>query len=220
MPPRPTSPNSSYPGTCGRSAAGGTGVTALTSGAVRRPGSNSPTAASKRRNSPHRSRTSASSSGQPRHTSSGVFPASSSSSSSPGTRGSPAIGSPPQGCGGVAWRRHRPARGGRAEVGQPLRQQEPAEGRGVYDSAPAGSCPSPCSPWVILGGVFRSVSAGRGHDFGLDRPEQAIEAEGPVVTPLVDEERRGAVHAAANASHEVLSNPGGVDVFGQVPDEV
>jgi hypothetical protein len=72
---------------------------------------------------------------------------------------------------------------------------------------------------VILGGVVRSVSAGRGRDFGLDRPEQAFEAEGPIVTPLVDEERRSAVHAAANASHEVLSNPGGVDVFGQFPDE-
>src|SRR6516162_8943419 len=104
-----------------------------------------------------------------------------------------------------------------AEVGQPLRQQEPAEGRGVYYSAPAGSCPSPCSPWVILGGVVRS--AGRGRDFGLDRPEQAIEVEGPIVTPLVDEERRSAVHAAANASHEVLSNTGGVDVCGQFPDE-
>src|SRR5262245_58487169 len=171
-----------------------------------------------RRNSFHRSRTSASSSGQPRHTSSGVFPAASSSWSSPSTRGSAAIGSPPHGGGG-----HPAAaqtrQGGRAQVGQPLRQQEPAEGRGVYYSAPAGPCPSPCSPWVILGGVVRSVSAGRGRDFGLDRPEQAIEAEGPVVTPLVDEERRSAVHAAANAPHEVLSNPGAVDVFGQLPDE-
>src|SRR5262249_42404732 len=100
----------------------------------------------------------------------------------------------------VTQRRRGPAEGGRAEVGQPLRQQGPAEGRGVYSSARAGSCPSPSSPWVMLEGAVRSVSAGRGRDFDLDRPEQAIEAEGPVVTPFVDEERRSAVHATANAS--------------------
>src|SRR5262249_36869447 len=61
----------------------------------------------------------------------------------------------------------------RAEVGQPLHQQKPAEGRGVFYPAPAGSCPSPCSPWVTLGGVVRSVSASRGRDFDLNRPEQA-----------------------------------------------
>src|SRR5262249_43741177 len=82
-----------------------------------------------------------------------------------------------------------------------------------------GSYQSSCSPQAMLGGRFRSVSAGCGRDFGFDRPEQAIEVEGPIVTPLVDEERRSAVHAAANASLEVLSNPGGVDVLGQVPDE-
>jgi hypothetical protein len=72
---------------------------------------------------------------------------------------------------------------------------------------------------VTLEGVVRSVSAGRGRGFDLDRPEQAFEAEGPIVMPLVDEVRRSAVHAAANASHEVLSNSGGVDVFSQLPDK-
>jgi hypothetical protein len=63
------------------------------------------------------------------------------------------------------------------------------------------------------------VSVLRVLDTSACAPEQALGAEGPIVTPLVDEERRSAVHAAPNASHEVPSNPGGVNVFGQFPDE-
>ena len=71
-------------------------VPAPTSGADRRPGRSSTTAASMTWNSRHRSRTSVRSSGQSRHASSGVAPTSSISSSSPSTRGLPAIGCPPR----------------------------------------------------------------------------------------------------------------------------